>query len=111
MDEDLNYYTGLMAQDCYRINMPFKKVCTACGTILEDNRKKCPYCCSTKSHYEFIDPDKPRRPTPKEMGFMTYDEIEREARMDKYRKRYQEVLMWIQEQEERERKSKNHRLY
>ncbi|MCI6699543.1 MAG: ImmA/IrrE family metallo-endopeptidase [Lachnospiraceae bacterium] len=111
MDEDLAYYSDPMTQACYKVDLPFKKVCSSCGTILEDQMSECPYCCSSRFHYEFIDPDKPRRPTPKEMGFMTYDEIEREARMDKYRKRYQEVLMWIQEQEERERKSKNHRLY
>ena len=102
MDEDLNYYTGLMTQDCYRINMPFKKVCTACGTILEDNRKKCPYCCSTKSHYEFIDPDKPRRPTPKEMGFSSFEDLEKEARIEKMRKQHEETLLWLRQMEEAE---------
>ncbi len=102
MDEDLNYYTGLMTQDCYRISIPFKTVCTACGTIFEDSWKECPYCCSSKFHYEFIDPSKSRRPTPKEMGFSSYEDLEKETRIEKIRKKHDEALLWMQHMEEAE---------
>ena len=111
MEADLNYYSGLMTQDCYKISIPFKKICSSCGTILEDRKDGCPYCSSSRSHYEFIDPDKPRKPTPKEMGFMTYEEIEEEDRLEKLRIRHRETLLWLREMDEAEEERKRQKMY
>ena len=45
------------------------------------------------------------------MGFMTYEEIEEEARLEKLRIRHRETLLWLREMDEAEEERKRQKMY